>query len=118
MTSLPPTVDVLRVLVAGLAMMVAGSTLVVFTLYVRAWRQAPSGSGIIPRHVACVSLGTLLLVVGVGWGIYQTVGDDPTFNPRLVGYIVALLLILYAVVDIGGLQRRRLRKTGRHHRKN
>lgn len=113
----PTVVDVLRGLVAGLTMMVSGSTLVVFGLYVRAWRQAPSGSGIIPRHVACVSLGTLLLVFGVGWGVYQTIGD-PSFNPRLIGYIVALLLILVAVVDIGGLQRRRLRKTGKHHRKS
>lgn len=118
MTPLPTMVDVLRGLVAGLAMMVSGSTMVVFGLYVRAWRQAPSGSGIIPRHVAFVSLGTLLLVAGVGWGIYQTIGDDPTFNPRLVSYFVALLLILVAVVDIGDLQRRRLRKTGKHHRKS
>lgn len=111
-------VDLLRALVAGLAAMVSGSTLVVFVLYVRAWRQAPSGSGIIPRHVASVALGTLILVVGLGWGVYQTIGDDPTFNPRLIGYIVALVLILVAVVDIGGLQRRRLRNAGKHHRKN
>lgn len=117
MTSLT-VVDVLRGLVAALAAMVSGSTLVVFVLYVRAWRQAPSGSGIIPRHVAAVSAGTLILVAGVGWGVYRTIGDAPTFNPRLIGYIVALLLILIAVVDIGGLQRRRLRNTGKHHRKH
>lgn len=110
-------VDLLRALVAGLAALTSGSTLVVFVLYVRAWRRSPSGSGIIPRHVASVALGTLILVVGLGWGVYTTIGTEPDFNPRLIGYLVALILILVAVVDIGGLQRRRLRKAGKHHRK-
>lgn len=100
--------DLIRLLVSGLACVAIGSIAVVFARYLRAWKRAPRKGGALPRHVAGVSLGALGLVVGYGWIAYQRTGRETTLHWTTILLLVSLIVLAVAVIDVGGLQGRRV----------
>lgn len=100
--------DLLRLAVAGLACLAIGSIAVVFVRYLWAWKRAPRKHGALPRHVTGVSAGALGLVIGYGWIIYQRVGRETTVHWTSILLLISLLVLAVAVIDVGGLQGRRV----------
>lgn len=90
-------------LVAAAVMM----TVIVMVSHFRAWSRAPSGSGILPLHVAVISTAHLMFM-GVA---AVTVLDrlDQPLNLATISFGIASLLTLVALYIVGALQWRRAR---------
>jgi hypothetical protein len=109
----------LRSLIGFLALFVAGLVTVLAVRYLRAaWRNGRTAPGrILARHVAEVSLGTDLLVLGFAWAMRaQLYGTqiDPALGTtiRLWMYLGGMALLAAGVLDMGRYQRR-MRKVSR-----
>lgn len=104
--------DVLRLVVAILAVFVAGCTATITVRYLRAsWRLGRSPGRILARHVAEVAAGTTGLVSGYAAAVAEQLGRDVWFDAdiRLWLYLVSMTLLLAGVVEVGTYQRARAR---------
>jgi hypothetical protein len=104
---------VLRITIGALALFTAGAVTVIAARYlVATWRNDRTAPGrILARHVAEVSLGTDLLVIGFAWAMRaQLYGSripaEVGITIRLWMYLVGMTLLLAGVLDIGRYQRR------------
>jgi hypothetical protein len=100
--------DLLRVVVAALACLVAGATAVTAVRYIAASirnRRAPGA--ILARHVAEVSIGTFGLVTGYALAVYAQLGGYELVDAdgRLWIYLVSMLMLLIGVVEVGNYRR-------------
>lgn len=102
--------DVVRWLVIGLAAVTAGATVTVLRLHYQAWRRAPNGSGILPFHVAVISVAHLMFVVGSAVGVIDRLNAE-TLSWRTPLFGVASILTLVALYVIGGYERRRVQQS-------
>ncbi|WP_295819219.1 hypothetical protein [uncultured Deinococcus sp.] len=104
--------NLLRYVVPSLAAVVSGALIVVLVTYARATVQLGRAPGaLLLRHVVEVSAGTLGLVATAGAGVYDSIpGVDlawPDLNTRLWLYLISMVLLLAAMVEVGNLQRQR-----------
>lgn len=104
--------DVLRLLVAVLAVTVAGAALVTAARY--GWaaiRLGRTPGRILARHVAEVALGTTGLVIGYAAAIGGDLGGQVLIPPlaRQWMYLVSMLLLLVGLVEVAVYQTVRAR---------
>lgn len=106
--------EIVRHTVVALLTVTIGVTGGVLRLHYRAYRRAPSGSGIVPLHVAVVSAGQLCLMAGAAVGILTDIGNGVSpVAPKVALYMTGCVLTLAALGVIGRAQRRRLAAAGR-----
>lgn len=103
--------SIVRSIAVSLAAVTAGATITVLRLHYRAWKATPSGSGIVPAHVAVISTAHLIFVVVSAVGIVERTGGDMPLSWRTVAYGTASLLTLVALLLIGRFQRRRVQES-------
>lgn len=103
----------LRSVIGFLALFTAGSVFVVMVRYLWAtWRNNRTAPGrILARHVAEVSAGTELLVIGFAWAmrvsLYGTqINPELGTTIRLWFYLIGMTLLLVGVIDVGRYQRK------------
>lgn len=104
--------DILRLIVAILALFVAGSSAVTAVRYIwSAWKLGRAPGRILARHVAEVSAGTTGLVVGYASAIGEQLGARVSIpaDARLWIYLVSMVLLLIGLVEVGTYQRVRAR---------
>lgn len=103
----------LRSVIGFLALFTAGSVFTVMVRYMLAtWRNGRTAPGrLLARHVAEVSGGTELIVLGFAWSMrVQLYGTQ--INPelgttiRLWFYLIGMTLLLVGVIDVGRYQRK------------
>lgn len=78
-------------------------------LHYRAWRAAPSGSGILPLHVFLISISQLCFLAGAAVGILDNLENPFTYKTFL--YVAGSLVTLAALFIIGKFQHNRIVKS-------
>jgi len=103
----------LTVLRAGVIVLLAvtcGAVFTVMRLYWMAWRRLPRTAGLVPLHVALVSLYVLINQGNLAWALIEsfTAQATPSVATRVALFGVAALILLVALAVIGRLQHRKL----------
>lgn len=103
------TAQIIRQVVVGLLAVTFGAVGSVLRLHYRAWRRAPSTSGLIPLHVAVISAGQLCFLTGAAIGVLAAIDADRDPPPVRTGlYIAGCVLTLAALYIVGKVQRARI----------
>lgn len=92
--------------------LVVGAILAVMRLHHRAWRRLPREAGLTPLHVMLVSLGVLIWGTTLAWAQIDALSGEPDLVRVAIRtwlFLVGAVVILVALVVVGGLQRRRVR---------
>lgn len=105
-----PDADLLRAGVLAVLVLTVAAVAAVMRLHWRAWRRLPAEAGLTPLHVALVSLGVLIWGGTLAWAMVEALGRDVTAPVaiRTALYGIGAVVILTALVVVGGLQRRRV----------
>jgi hypothetical protein len=98
--------DVVRFAVIALAVITCAAMLTVLALHFRAWRAVRSEHGLLPLHVALISLSYAAFCALLALGVIDNLGRP--LNWRTPGFGVALVAGLASLWVVGRLQRRRI----------
>lgn len=108
------TAEIVRHVVIFLFTVTLGTVGGVMRLHYRAWRLAPSGSGMLPLHVFLISAAQMSLLTGAAIGILDTLESPLSY--KMYFYVLGCLLTLFALCVIGRLQHRRIINGGQSSR--
>lgn len=101
----------LRAGVLVLLAVTCGATVTVGLLHLVAYLRLPRGEGLVPLHVALVSLYVLMTQGTLAWALIEsfTTQSPPSVAIRVALFGLAALVLLAALIVVGRVQQRRLR---------